>query len=176
MNDSAWRTTIPMIGPPDGHPRVHERADARLREKDLIAGTADRHVRVLRQAALVRAPSEFGRARCLPRRSLRSDQVFTNSSTAFGRDETCVSRSEMWMTFGAGRLAEPGERSFAPGFSAAAMSFSNAALLTPVAAGSPLSIIVVAISSSARFVKWLDEPGLAPWSMIAVVGAVRRAS
>jgi hypothetical protein len=42
--------------------------------------------------------------------------------------------------------------------SAAAINFSNAALLTPVAAGSPRSIIVVAISTSARFVKWLTSP------------------
>ena len=37
VNDSAWRTTMPMIGPPAGHPGMHERPHAGLREKNLIA-------------------------------------------------------------------------------------------------------------------------------------------
>ena len=95
------------------------------------------------------------------------DHVFTNSLTALGREETCVSRSAMWMTLvpvaWLSRANDP-----SASLSAAAISFSNATLFTPVAAGRPLSSIAAPISSSARFVKWLTRPGLAPWSMMAV--------
>jgi hypothetical protein len=67
---------------------VHERSDAWLREKDRLPGPPI-GTRAS-QPAFVHYPSRGGRRAFLEKPSI--DQVFTNSSTAFGRVRDRVSR------------------------------------------------------------------------------------
>ena len=60
--------------PSGGDPRVYERADARLRKKDLIPGTSDRHVRVPGEVTLMCPPSEFGGRRAFLEEALEGAQ------------------------------------------------------------------------------------------------------
>ena len=79
----------PHDRPAGRNPRVHERANAGLRQEDLIARTADRHVGMFREAPLVRAPSQLGGRRALLVEALDRPRVDEFV------DRLRVSRSEM---------------------------------------------------------------------------------
>ena len=90
-------------------------------------------------------------------------QVLTNSSTAFGTSEICVSRSLQWMTFTPSSIAS----------SLNVCDFASAAIFAALA---PLTFFsataAAAMSSRPRFVQCEIRPGFAPCSSTAVAPGV----
>src|ERR1700722_15876124 len=92
------------------NPRVHERANAGLRQKDLIARTADRHVGMFREPPLVRSPSQLGWRRALLVEALDRPRVDEFVDRLGLRGYLRIAFRDV-NHLGAGRLTEPSERS-----------------------------------------------------------------
>ena len=148
-----------MIGPPGGDPGVHERANAWLGEEDLIAGPADRRVRVLRKTALVRAPSELGRRRAFLVEAFDRPGVDELVDRLRLRRHLRVALGDV-DHLGAGRLAESGERSLGLGLRRRRRASRTPRWSTPVAAGSPFSIIAGGNLEQRSLREVADEAGI----------------